>query len=173
MLHTGYLSKRGSSFLISKLHFKSSSQLPSFLSGELVIWFNIQQYKKVIILIFILLNVLTKVDVSISKKKNKCFFSITINLEFILNLIVAYLSNIDITLNHLLLNTGQHIIGIFLSYNKIPIIPELDSFFEQVINLLEYLEDSVFSLHLYLHTYTIIGAETYLRSLKVPLFLPK
>jgi len=55
MLYTKYLLKRGSSFLISKLYFKNLSQLPYFLSAELVLWFDLQLYKKIKIIIFIFL----------------------------------------------------------------------------------------------------------------------
>lgn len=173
MLYTKYLLKRGSSFLISKLYFKFLSQLPYFLSAELVIWFDLQLYKKIRILIFIFLSVLSKTGVFISKKKTKYYFYIKINLVFIFNLINFYLSNIDITLNSLLLNKGKHILEVVISYTKIPIIPELDSLFEHLMNILTYLEERLFSLKVYLHTTTLIGAETYLRFLKLPVFLTK
>jgi hypothetical protein len=173
MPYTKYLLKRGSLFLISKLYFKSLSKLPFFLSAEFVIWFNLQLYKKVSILIFIILSVLTKVGVFISKKKTGYSFYIKVNLEFIFNLINIYLSNVDITLNSLLLNNGHNILEVFLSYNKMPIIPELDSFFEHVMNLLVYLEDKIVSLKLYINASTLVGAETFLRQLKLPVFLTK
>lgn len=173
MLYTKYLLKRGTLFLISKLYFKFLSQLPSFMSAELVIWFNLQLYKKVRILIFIFLSVLTKVGVFISKKKTKYFFYIKVNLDFFFNLINFYLSNIDITLNSLLLNKGQSILEVLISYNKIPIIPELGSFFEHAMGLLVYLEEKAFSFKVYLHSTTLVGAETYLRFLKLPIFLTK
>jgi hypothetical protein len=125
------------------------------------------------ILILIFLSILTKAGVFISKKKTKYFFHIKVNLALIFNVINFYLSNIDITLSSLLLNRGQNIIEVLISYNKIPILPELGSFFEYVMNLLVYLEEKSFSLKVYLNATTLIGAETYLRFLKLPVFLTK
>jgi hypothetical protein len=85
-----------------------------------------------------------------------------------------YLSNIDISLNLLFLNKGNSILEIFLSYSSVPIVPELDSFFEQVIGLLSFLEeDLILGFRFFLNTTTLIGAETLLRGLKIPVLLTK
>jgi hypothetical protein len=160
-------------YLISKLYFKSLTQLPHFLSGILVVWFNFQQYKKVRILIFIILNILTKAELGISKKKTKYFFYSNVTLSSILNFINLYLSNVDITLSSLLLNKGLDTIGVQFAYSKLPLFPELNNFFEQVVSLLQYLENTIFSIQLYIHTIALIGGETYLRALKLPVFLSK
>lgn len=168
MAYVNYLLKRGRVFLISKLNFKLQSQLPRVRSGVLVIWFNLQQYKKVRVLIFILLQALSTTSVFILKKKTKYLSYIWINLNFIFRLVYLYLSNMDITLNALFLNKGHHTLEVFLSYNKIPLISELDNFFEQFINLFSIIEDRFLGLKIYLNSSTIAGAEALLRFLKVP-----
>jgi hypothetical protein len=171
MLHTNYLLNRGSGFLISKFFYKYLMQLPRFLSGFLIIWFNLKEYKKISILIFIFLNVLTKASVVVSKLVLNCFFLINLSLGLILNFINIYLSNIDITLNKLLLNKGHGTLGVNFSYSKIPVTPEFNNFFEQVSNLLAFFEENKFSLHLYIRSLTIISVETFLRVLKLPVIL--
>lgn len=76
MIYINYLLKRGRLFLISKLSFKSTHQLPQVRSGVLVVWFNLQQYKKVRVLIFILLQALSTTRVFILKKKTRYLFYI-------------------------------------------------------------------------------------------------
>jgi hypothetical protein len=78
------------------------------------------------------------------------------------------LSNIDITINALFLNKGLRTMEVFLSYNRIPLIPELDNFFEQFINLFSIIEDRFLGLKIYLNASTIAGAESLLRLLKAP-----
>lgn len=107
----------------------------------------------------------------ISKKQTKVFFYISINLQVILNLLNAYLSNVDISINRLLAHRGKNILIIFLSYNKIPLIPELDNFFEYVISLLTFIDDNLLGLKLYVDTTSLISAETLLRFFNLPIFL--
>lgn len=107
----------------------------------------------------------------ISKKQTKVFFYISINLRIIFNLLDIYLSNVDISVNRLLAHQGKHMIIIFLSYNKLPIIPELDNFFEYVMGLLSFIDDNVLGLKLYIDTISLISAETLLRSFNLPIFL--
>ena len=173
MLYIRYLLKKSSLCLISKLYFKSLSQLPTFLFGFLVVWLNLQQYKRLRVLVFLLLNILTTTKVFILKKHINFFFYIKVQLVFIFNIINIYLSNVDIAFRSLLLNKGQTILELFLFYNKFPIILELDNFFEQVINLLGLIEETIFGLKLYLQANTLISAETYLRFFKLPILLVK
>ena len=173
MLYIRYLLKKSSLCLISKLYFKSLSQLPAFLFGFLVVWLNLQQYKRLRVLVFLLLNILTTTKVFISKKNLNFFFYIKVQLVFIFNIINVYLSNVDIAFRSLLLNKGQTVLELFLFYNKFPIILELDNFFEQVMNLLGLIEETIFGLKLYLKANTLISAETYLRFFKLPILLVK
>lgn len=173
MQYFKYLVKKGNRFLISKLFINSFVQVPYFLSGILLIWFNFQYYKKVRILMFILLNVLTSLRVFISKTKFKYSFYVKFKLNFIFHFINIYLSNVDISVNKLFLNKGQSTLEVILVYNKFPIIQELDSFFEQAMNLLAFIEENMFILKLYINTKTLIGGETFLRIFKLPILLTK
>lgn len=78
------------------------------------------------------------------------------------------MSNVDIMVNRLSLNKGPQNLEIFLFYNRFPIIPELDSLFEQVGILLLLIEEKLFGIKLFLQTITLFGAETLLRFLKLP-----
>jgi len=88
-------------------------------------------------------------------------------------LVNIYFSNVDITIKDLFLNRGLSSLEIYLSYNKFPAIPELDVFFEQALNLLTVLEQCSFGLKLYVHTYSIIGAESFFRYFNLPTYLGK
>ena len=173
MLYSKYLLKRGNSFFISKLYIKSTNQLPYLLPSFLILGFAWQQYKRLRLLIFILLNILTTKCISILETKLNYYFYININLIFIFNLVNIYLSNIDIAVGSLLLNKGKETLEISLSYNKFPIVLELDNFFEQVLKLLTFVEEATLSLKLYLYISTLIGGETFLRFLKLPIYLVK
>lgn len=165
--------RKGNQFLLSKLYVNAISKLPRFLSGLLLIWFNHEQYKKIRILIFIILTILLDLDLFILKTKTKCFFYINLKLISIVNLVNFYLSNVDIVINKLHLTKGFSILEIIILYNNFPILPELDIVFEEAISLLTIIEEKLLGLKIYLHTDTIIGAETFLRTIKLPLFLTK
>ncbi len=60
------------------------------------------------------------------------------------NLNYLYQSNVDIHFRSLLLNTGKTILEIFLCYNRFPVIVELDSFFEQILKLLNLIDEIIF-----------------------------
>jgi hypothetical protein len=122
---------------------------------------------------FIFLNTLTNVKAGVSKKILRYFFYASVNLSLILNFINIYLCNVDIAINSLLLSKGTNAVGVFFSYNKAPIISELDVFFECVVSLLEYLAGITLSLRLYLRATTLLTAETFLRIFKVPVLLSK
>lgn len=142
MLHIKYLLKRGRCFFISKIYFKLFFQLPSLMNFYLTVWFDQKQYKKLRLLVFILLNILTSIDIFLLKKHTHFFFNVRISLCFIFNFIYLYLSNVDITLRQFFFNNGIGILEIFLVSNLFPIVPELDIFFEHVMHLLIFIEET-------------------------------
>ena len=75
--------------------------------------------------------------------------------------------------NRLSLNKGFHALEIFIFYNRFPILPELDSLFEQLGTLFLLIEEKMFGLKLFLQTNTLFGAETFLRFLKLPVLFNK
>ncbi len=172
-MHTNYLLQRGNSYFISKLYIQHIDQLPSFLSGFFVIWFNVQLYKKVRALIFILLSVLTRTPILISKTEINFFFYTKVGLDFFFSLITLYLSNVDILVDRLSLNKGFNNLEVFIFYNRFPVIPELDSFFEQLGVSSILAGEKAFGLKLFLQTITLFGAETFLRFFKLPLLFNK
>ena len=172
MLHTKYFLNDIVRFLVFKHSYSKLIEAPQTIVGELILWINLPQYKKLRILIFIFLTIFSMGNtLFISKKQTKVFFYISINLQVILNLLNAYLSNVDISINRLLAHRGKNILIIFLSYNKIPLIPELDNFFEYVISLLTFIDDNLLGLKLYVDTTSLISAETLLRFFNLPIFL--
>jgi len=124
-------------------------------------------------LIFILLNVLTKTRILISKTHINFFFYTKVGLDFFFTLINLYLSNVDILVNRLSLNKGLYNLEVFISYNRFPVLPELNSFFEQLGASSILAEEKAFGLKLFLRTTTLFGAETFLRFLKLPLLFNK
>ena len=90
-----------------------------------------------------------------------------------MNLVNFYLSNVDIIINKLYLTKGFSILEVSILYNNFPILPELDIVFEEAISLLTIIEEKFLGLKIDLRTDTIIGAETFLRTIKLPLFLTK
>jgi hypothetical protein len=119
------------------------------------------------------LNVLTKTRILISKTQTNFFFYTKLNLDFFFNLINLYLSNVDIVVTRLSLNKCPSILEVFLLYNRLPMLPELDSLFEQVGTLSLLIEGKVFGLKLFLQASTLLGAETFLRFLKLPVLFNK
>jgi hypothetical protein len=173
MPYTKYLLRRNASFLISKFYFRFIKKLPFFLSGTLIIWFNLQYYKKIKVLIFIFLSILTRVKPGVSKRMLKYFFYTSLDLGLIFNFIHIYLCNVDIEINTLLLRKGKNTIGVFFSYNKMPIISELDILFEGITSLMENLQEITLSVKCYLRANTLLITETFLRILKIPILLSK
>ena len=93
------------------------------------------------------------------------------NLMFIFKFVFIYLSNVDININQILLYNGSRLVNVFLRYTHFPIIPELDGFFEQVFNILSFLEETALILQINVHSTSILGTETILRFFKLPLTL--
>lgn len=172
MLHTKCFLNNATRLLVFKQGYNRFVKLPEFLAGELILWINLQQYKKLRILIFIFLTIFcTGHSIFILKKQTKVFFYISIDLRFIFNLLDTYLSNVDISVNKLLAYKGKKSLVIFLSYNKFPLLPELDEFFEHVASLLTFIDDNVLGLRFYIDTISLIEAETRLRIFNLPILL--
>jgi len=105
--------------------------------------------------------------------KQETFYhmQVKLKLDFIIKLVFVYFSNVDLIINRAYLSRGFDILKLYIRYDKFPIIPELDSFFDQVMSLLVLMDYSSLIIKAYFITNSIISVETFLRFLKIPLIL--